>query len=105
MLQTVVAGGTQVAVIDDADAEPSLDAVIARYVRSDLDLLVIEGFKHEPLPKVEVARAALAPELVCGDDPRLIAVVADFAPSRADVPRFAPSDAAGVAELIAARIT
>ncbi len=104
VLQTVVAGGRQVAVIDDADAEPSLDGVIARYVRSDLDLLVVEGFKHEPLPKIEVARAALSSELVCGDDPRLIAVVADFAPSRADVPRFTSSDVAGVAELIAGRI-
>jgi len=105
VLQTVVAGGKQVAVIDDAETDPSMGSVIARYVRSDLDLLVVEGFKHEPLPKIEVARAALAAELVCGDDPRLIAVVADFAPPRADLPVFAPSDAAGVAELIAARIS
>ncbi len=105
VLQTVVAGGSQVAVIDDAESEPSLDGVIARYVRPDLDLLVVEGFKGEPLPKIEVTRAALAAELVCGDDPRLIAVVADFAPVRADVPLFAPSDATGVAELIAARLS
>lgn len=89
--------------IDDAE-EPTLASAIARYVRDDLDLLVVEGFKREPQPKIEVARAALARELVCADDPDLVAIVADFEVARRDVPRFAPSDAAGVAALIAARI-
>ena len=101
VLQTVVAGGKQVAVIDDAETDPSMASVIARYVRSDLDLLVVEGFKHEPLPKIEVARAAISTELVCGADPQLLAVVCDFAPERSDVPRYGLDDAAGVATLIA----
>ncbi|MBI3521794.1 MAG: molybdopterin-guanine dinucleotide biosynthesis protein B [Chloroflexi bacterium] len=101
--QTIVTGGGQVAVIDDGDPEPSLDATIARYARRDLDLLIVEGFKGEPLPKIEIARGALSTELVCGSDPRLIAVVCDFVPGRSDVPRFALDDASGVADLIASR--
>ena len=77
---------------------------MARYVRPDLDLVVVEGFKHEPLPKIEVARAGLARELVCADDPDLIAVVCDFVPSRDDIPCFALDDAAGVAAFVAARV-
>ena len=103
VLQTIVAGGGQIAVIDDGEAEPALDDVIRRYVRADLDLLVVEGFKRAPLPKIEVARAELSRELVCGTDQRLIAVVSDFDPS-VPVPHFAPHDASGVADLIAARV-
>lgn len=102
VLQTIVAGGGQVAVIDDGEPDASLESVIRRYVRDDLDLLVVEGWKREALPKIEVARAALAREYVCGEDPLLLAVVSDFDAPRG-VPRFDPDDAAGVAELIAQR--
>jgi len=103
VLQTIIAGGGQVAVIDDGDAEPGVDDVIARYARDDLDVLVVEGFKRSTLPKIEVARAALSRELVCGDDPELIAVVSDF-PAPAHAKHFALDDADGVAALIAARV-
>jgi molybdopterin-guanine dinucleotide biosynthesis protein MobB len=100
MLQTIVIGGGQVAVIDDAEADPSLEGTISRYVRTDLDLLVIEGFKRSPVPKVEVARAAVSRDLLCLDDPDLIAVVTDFeAPP--GIRHFALGDAEGVAALIA----
>ncbi len=104
VLQTIVAGGGQVAVVDDAEPEPPLEQVIARYVRDDLDLLVVEGFKRSPLPKVEVARAALSRELVCAGDPDLIAVVSDFDPPPG-VSHFALDDAQGVAALLASRVS
>ncbi len=101
--QTMIAGGGQVAVIDDVDAEPALDEIVERYARDDLDVLIVEGFKRSRLPKIEVARSALSRELVCGDDPELIAVVSDFeAPARAR--HFALDDAEGVAALIASRV-
>lgn len=104
VVQTIVTGGGQTAVIDDA-GEPQVAEVIARYAREDLDLLVIEGYKREPLPKIEVARAAVARgELVCGGDPLLIGVVADFAPPRRDVPLFGPGDHSAVADLIWTRV-
>lgn len=102
--QTIVTGGGQTAVIDDA-SEAGVAEVIARYAREDLDLLVVEGYKREPLPKIEVARAAVARgELVCADDPLLIGVVSDFAPARRDVPLFTLDDHAGVADLIWTRV-
>ena len=58
------------------------------------------GIITEPLPKIEVARMAISKgELVCGDDPLLLAVVSDFVPARS-VARFAFDDQAGVADLI-----
>jgi molybdopterin-guanine dinucleotide biosynthesis protein MobB len=102
VLQTIVTGGGQTAVIDDAE-ELGLDAAIARYARDDLDLLVVEGFKAEPLPKIEVARAALSTELLCLNDRNLIATVTDFDVSPA-VPHFGLGDAPAVAAFILSRI-
>ncbi len=102
--QTIVTGGGQTAVIDDS-GEMTIAQVIERYARDDLDLIVVEGFKREPLPKIEVARLAVSKgELVCADDPLLIGVVADFDPPRREVPRFALDDHAGVADLIMSKV-
>lgn len=101
--QTIVTGGGQTAVIDDAEDEPPLEAVIARYLRDDLDLLVVEGFKAEPVPKIEVARAAISTELLCANDRNLVATVTDF-PVAPDVPHFAFGDASAIAEFIVSRI-
>ncbi len=101
VVQTIVAGGGQVAVIDDAET-PTLQSVLARYVRQDLDLLVVEGYKREALPKIEVARATLARSYVCADDPNLRAVVSDFDPPRPEVRRFGFDDAEAVADFVAA---
>ena len=104
VVQTMITGGGRTAVIDDG-GEQTIAQVLGRYARADLDLVVIEGFKREPLPKIEVARNAVAKgELVCQDDSQLLAVVSDFASTRTDVPHFALEDAAGVAELIWTRI-
>jgi molybdopterin-guanine dinucleotide biosynthesis protein B len=104
-LQTIVLGGGTVAVIDDgrAESELTLDAALARYGRDDLDLIIVEGFKTEPLPKIEVARAALSTELLCLNDRNLVATVTDFQVSPA-VPHFGLDDAGPVAAFIAARI-
>ncbi|MEA2660493.1 MAG: molybdopterin-guanine dinucleotide biosynthesis adapter protein, partial [Chloroflexota bacterium] len=102
VLQTIVTGGGQTAVIDDAEAL-GLDAAIARYGRDDLDLWVVEGFKAEPLAKIEVARRALSTELLCLNDRNLIATVADFEVSPA-VPHFGLGDAPKIAAFIAGRI-
>lgn len=102
VVQTIVAGGGQTAVIDDAE-ELGLEAAIARYAREDLDLIVVEGFKAEPLPKIEVGRAALSTELLCINDRNLVATVTDFA-VRADLPHFGLGDASAIADFILSRI-
>jgi len=70
VVQTMITGGGRTAVID-ASGEMASAEVIARYARTDLDLVVIEGFKREPLPKIEVARLAVSKgQLVCAEPPQ-----------------------------------
>ena len=66
-------------------------------------LILIEGYKKAPIPKIEVRRAAAqnadAPPL---DDPHIIAIVADHAVGATRLPTFAIDDVRGIAGFIAA---
>lgn len=42
-----------------------------------MDLVVVEGFKHEAYPKIEIHRPSLGNPLLHPDDPHMIAVVSD----------------------------
>src|SRR5271155_3758226 len=56
-------------------AEPSLEALIARM--APVDLLLVEGFKRHPHPKLEVHRPGNGKTLLCPDDPHIVAVASD----------------------------
>ena len=58
--------------------EPDLGAHIARL--SPCDLVLVEGYKHADLDKIEVWRAANGKPWLHPDDPRYIAIAADQAP-------------------------
>jgi molybdopterin-guanine dinucleotide biosynthesis protein len=71
-----------------------------------LDVVVVEGYKDEPdlrgvkTVRLEVVRADISLTMMCTAD-RLSAVVSDDElPGSPSVPRFAPSDAKGIADLI-----
>jgi len=57
------------------DAEMPLDALLAKL--SDCDLVLVEGFKRAPIPKIEVYRAALGAPLLFPDDPWIVAIATD----------------------------
>ncbi len=68
----------------------------------DYDIILTEGFKGSPYPKIEVHRRAQGKELLT--DPRqLLAVVTDE-PLDVKVPQYSQDDIAGVAGLIESRI-
>jgi molybdopterin-guanine dinucleotide biosynthesis protein B len=56
-------------------AEPSFDAQLARL--SPCDLVIVEGFKHAPIPKLEVWRRATGEPLLHPNDPHIVAVASD----------------------------
>jgi molybdopterin-guanine dinucleotide biosynthesis protein B len=89
----------QLAVMRHLDGEVSLEEIIARYF-SDLDLVLVEGYKELPLPKIEVVRAGR--ELLCSQD-QLLAVVSDDGRDLR-VPCFRPGDVAGLATFLETRV-
>ncbi|WP_273430041.1 molybdopterin-guanine dinucleotide biosynthesis protein B [Chitinibacter tainanensis] len=56
-------------------AEPTLAEQVARLVPADLTL--VEGFKREPHPKIEVWRAASGQTPLYPEDPAILAVASD----------------------------
>jgi len=69
--------------------EPGLAVHLARL--SPCDLVLVEGYKHADLDKIEVWRAANGKPWLHPDDPRCIAVAAD-APPPGTLPHFHPDD-------------
>jgi molybdopterin-guanine dinucleotide biosynthesis protein B len=63
------------------------------------DLILAEGWRGEPLPRIEVHRRRISREFLCASDRRVIAVVTDE-PSPRALPVFAPEDVEGVADLV-----
>jgi molybdopterin-guanine dinucleotide biosynthesis protein B len=58
-------------------AIPNLSELVARVDHDALDLILIEGFKHQPIPKIELYRPSLGHPLLCLEDRYVIAVAAD----------------------------
>jgi molybdopterin-guanine dinucleotide biosynthesis protein B len=78
-------------------SEPELEQCIARL--SPCDLLLIEGYKHHPMPKLEVWRQSVGKPLLHPQDSHIIAVASD-APIDTGLPRFGLDDVQGIAEFM-----
>jgi molybdopterin-guanine dinucleotide biosynthesis adapter protein len=78
-------------------AEPTLDALLARM--SAVDVVLIEGFKAHPHPKIEVHRPALGKPLLYPDDPYVVAIASDAAVA-APIPLLPLGDPGAVADFI-----
>jgi len=57
--------------------EPRLDEQIRQLDQSELDLILVEGFKTENFPKIEIHRPALHKPLLYPHDPSVIAFACD----------------------------
>lgn len=57
--------------------EPLLADELAYLDQSEIDLVIVEGFKHESLPKIELHRPSLEKPLLFPEDPDIIAIACD----------------------------
>src|SRR5262245_2935628 len=79
-------------------AEPVLVALLTKL--SPVDLVVVEGYKAEPHPKLEVYRAAIGKPLLHPDDPAIVAVASDEPLPGARIPVVDLDDVERIAELL-----
>src|SRR5258708_29913600 len=77
--------------------EPTLEELVARM--SPVDLLLVEGWKRHPHPKIEVYRPSLGKALLYPDDPYVVAIASDE-PIAAPIPLLTLGDAGAVAAFI-----
>ncbi len=83
------------------EAEWDLPALLAKL--SPVDLVLVEGFKREAFPKLEIHRAANGKPLLHPDDPHIVAIAADTALPQARVPVIDLNDIEAVADLLLER--
>ncbi|MEQ9694192.1 molybdopterin-guanine dinucleotide biosynthesis protein B [Shimia sp. SDUM112013] len=77
--------------------EPSLQTLLDQM--APVDLILVEGYKREPHPKIEAWRAAAANPLIAPGDPTIRAVATDT-PLDLDRPQFPLDDTAAIADFI-----
>lgn len=84
--------------------DPDLPALVARLHPETLDLVLVEGFKPEAVPKIELHRPVLGRPLLAPDDSTIVAVATDAPLARAvDVPVLDLNDPPAIAAFVIER--
>ncbi|BAT59259.1 molybdopterin-guanine dinucleotide biosynthesis adapter protein [Variibacter gotjawalensis] len=106
-----LAGATEVLISSDnrwalmhelRDApEPPITELLQKL--SPVDLVLIEGFKRGPHPKLEIHRAANGKPLLSPGDDMIVAIAADVALPEAKVPVIGLDDIQAIAEVLLAK--
>lgn len=85
----------------DERPEPRLAELVQALDCSTLDLILVEGFKHETVRKIELHRPALGRPPLFPSDPQIIAVACDAPPAAATaLPQFDLNDPAAIAVFV-----
>lgn len=81
--------------------DPQLDSLIDHLDTNALDLILVEGFKHAAVPKIELHRPILNKPVLFPEDPDIIAIASD-APltQHADLPVLALDNPEAIADFV-----
>ena len=105
--QVMVASKQRIAWVmeNQHEEEPLLFELLNYFTGQDLDLIIVEGFKHEPFSKIEVYRSGLKRPLLAKTDQNVIAVATDI-PELAEhgIETLALDDPGAIADFIIDRM-
>jgi molybdopterin-guanine dinucleotide biosynthesis adapter protein len=79
-------------------AEPTLNDLLARM--SPVDLVVVEGYKAAPIPKLEVHRAAVGKPLLHPVDNCIVAIASDAPLPKVELPVVSLDDIEKIADIV-----
>lgn len=99
--EVLIASGKRWALMHELrdEAEPTLEDLLPHM--TPVDLLLIEGFKFHPHPKLEVHRPVVGKPLLWPDDPNIVAIASDVALPDSKIPVLDLNDAHAIADFIA----
>jgi len=98
-VQTLIASSKRWALMTEVASEPDLEALISQINPDFADLILVEGFKQAPIPKIEVHRPSLNMPLLIGLEGNIVAVASD-APLELSLPVLDLNDVAQIADFI-----
>jgi molybdopterin-guanine dinucleotide biosynthesis adapter protein len=97
---TLVSSPTRIGMVREVDHDHPVEELVRQYL-GHVDLVLVEGHKRQPLPKIEVHRAALARPLLSTPEEGLIAVATDE-PLPVDLPHFGLDEVEAMADFVIA---
>jgi len=94
--EVLVSSGVRWALMHELrhEAEAALPDLLGRL--SPCDLVLVEGFKRQAIPKIEIHRVAAAVPLLFPDDPDIVALATDARGLSTKLPMFALDDYDGI---------
>jgi molybdopterin-guanine dinucleotide biosynthesis protein B len=101
--EVLVASSRRFALVHElrGEAEPSLAVLLGKL--APVDLVLIEGYKREPHPKLEIHRAAVGMPLLALADSAIVAIASDVTLKEAPVPVLDLNDVEGIVDILISR--
>ena len=102
--QTLVSSSCRWVLINElaeGEDEKNLGELIAMLDHGSLDLVLVEGFKKEPFPKIELHRIETGHELMCLQDRQIIALACNTVEQqKLNIPVFSIDDVSAIARFV-----
>jgi molybdopterin-guanine dinucleotide biosynthesis adapter protein len=101
--EVIISSAKRWAILHELREEPEWDlrGLVAKM--SPVDLVLVEGFKRDAFPKLEIHRAANGKPLIHPEDPHIVAIASDIALPQAKVPVIDLNDIEAIADLLLRR--
>ena len=98
--EVVISSAKRFAVLHELRDEPEWDLPELLTKFAAVDLVLVEGFKRDAFPKLEIHRAANGKPLIQPDDPHIVAIASDIALPQAKVPVVGLDDIETIADVL-----
>lgn len=103
--EVVISSAKRFAVLHELRDEPEWDLPDLLTKLAPVDLVLVEGFKRDAFPKIEIHRAANGKPLIHPDDPHIVAIASDLALPQARVPVIDLDDIERIADMLLKQAT
>jgi molybdopterin-guanine dinucleotide biosynthesis protein B len=98
--EVAISSAKRFAILHELRDEPEWDLPALLAKLSPVDLVLVEGFKRDRFPKLEIHRVANGKPLLHPDDPHIVAVAADQPLPQAKVPVVDLDDIDAIVDLL-----
>jgi molybdopterin-guanine dinucleotide biosynthesis protein B len=98
--EVIISSARRWAILHELRGEEEWDLPALVGKMSDVDLVLVEGFKRDAFPKLEIHRAANGKPLLHPEDPHIVAVACDSALPDSKVPVVDLNDIDAIADLL-----
>ena len=98
--EVLISSERRFALMHELRGAPEIGLGVLLRKLTPVDLVIIEGYKSEPHPKLEVHRAVVGKPLIHPDDPAIVAIAADGHLPQAKVPVVGLDDVEAIVDIL-----